>query len=69
MPKKTFLIDYHACEPERCEKGICKAAKVCEYHVLVQEAPYELPEISPSLCVGCGLCAPECPKNAIRLMM
>jgi hypothetical protein len=34
MPKKTIVVDYHACDPHQCENGICKATLACERKVL-----------------------------------
>ncbi len=68
MPKKTIAVDYQACEPEKCEDGICKAALVCEKKILTQEAPYEMPDTKPSMCLGCSLCLQACPMNALRLI-
>ncbi len=48
MPQPKVLLDYERCDPESCEYGICAAAKVCEKKVLRQEAPGEMPDISPS---------------------
>ena len=61
-------MDYERCDPESCEDGICAAAKVCEKKVLRQEAPGEMPDIYPSLCLGCIDCIVACPRDAIRLM-
>ena len=38
------------------------------YKVLKQEAPYEMPDPNPALCVRCGLCAQACPVKAIQMM-
>ena len=68
MPKKTAAINYQACAPEKCEDGVCKAAKVCERKLLTQLEPYELPELkSPTLCLGCARCVVICTKNAVRV--
>jgi Fe-S-cluster-containing hydrogenase component 2 len=67
MPKKTVVVDYHACDPNQCENGICKAALVCERKVLTQEAPYEMPDAKASMCLSCSLCVLECPKSAIHV--
>ena len=68
MPKRTIVVDYRACEPEKCEDGICKAALVCEKKILTQESPYEMPDTKPSMCLGCSLCLQACPMDALRLM-
>jgi translation initiation factor RLI1 len=69
MPKKMALVDYSACRPDRCDRGICLAALACPRHILSQEAAYEMPDPNPSMCVGCGVCAGRCPLKAIRLVV
>jgi len=69
MPKKTPAIDYTRCHPEKCDKGICVAALECEYGSLVQEDPYEVPELNPAKwCHSCAKCVKACPLKAIRMM-
>lgn len=68
MPKQIAMIDYGKCQPEKCDQGICLAVLACPNKVLKQEAAYEMPDPSPSMCVGCGLCAQACPLKAIRVM-
>lgn len=67
MPKKTVVVDYQACDPKQCENGICKAALVCKRKVLTQEAPYEMPDTKPNMCLSCSLCVQECPKSAVHV--
>jgi Fe-S-cluster-containing hydrogenase component 2 len=68
MPKKTIVVDYHACDPEQCENGICKAALVCKKKVLTQETPYEMPATKASMCLSCSLWMQACPKGAIHVL-
>jgi len=68
MAKQTAVVDYEKCHPEKCDKGICLAVLACPNKVLRQEAPYEMPDPNPSMCVGCSLCAQACPLKAIRMM-
>jgi Fe-S-cluster-containing hydrogenase component 2 len=69
MPKKTPGVDYARCDPGQCDKGICKAALECEHGSLVQESPYETPEINPAKwCHSCAKCVKACPLEAIRMM-
>lgn len=68
MPKKTIVIDYQACHPEQCENGICRAIQVCERRILTQEAPFEMPDSRPSMCLGCALCLRECLNGAIHML-
>jgi Fe-S-cluster-containing hydrogenase component 2 len=67
MPKPVVVIDYHQCQVEECEKGICLASLECPRNILRQEAPFEMPDIYPGSCKGCGLCAPACPYGAIQM--
>jgi len=68
MPRKTVVVDYRACDPEKCEGGICKAALVCEKKILTQEAPYEMPDTKASVCLSCAICVQACPQNAVYVM-
>ncbi|MGQ9833712.1 MAG: hypothetical protein ACUVRJ_07940 [Candidatus Villigracilaceae bacterium] len=68
MPKKTVVIDYQACNPEKCEDGICKAALACKRKVLTQEAPYDMPDAKAHMCLSCSLCTLECPTSAVHVL-
>ena len=68
MPKQTVVVDYHACQPEVCEDGICQAALACEKKVITQEAPYEMPDTKASMCLSCSDCVQACPTNAVRVI-
>jgi translation initiation factor RLI1 len=68
MPKRTIVIDYRACDPARCPEGVCQAALLCDRKVLTQEAPYELPDVKAAMCLGCSLCLPACPQDAICML-
>jgi len=69
MPKRTPTIDYTRCHPEKSDEGLCVALLECEYGSLVQEDPYEVPEINPAKwCHSCAKCAKACPLKAIRML-
>jgi len=40
----------------------------CEHKIIKQEAPYEMPDANPAVCVGCGLCVQACPFEAVQMM-
>ena len=68
MPSKIALIEFEKCHPEKCGDGICAAAAACPRKLMKQEAPYEIPLPSPSICKGCGDCARACPLKAIKIL-
>ena len=68
MPKQMVVLNYRKCQPEKCDGGICLAVLACPQTVLKQEAPYEMPDPNPALCIGCGLCAQASPVKAIQMM-
>ena len=67
MPGDRALIKYEKCHPERCDNGVCIAALACNYKVLKQVEPNEMPMMDPLLCMGCGDCMRACPAGAIRI--
>jgi len=69
MPQKVAVVDYTKCAPEKCDQGVCVAARECEHRSLKQGSPYEMPEINPSKwCHGCAKCVQACPLKAIKMM-
>jgi translation initiation factor RLI1 len=68
VPQKIAMVDYRTCQPENCSEGICLAALACPNKILRQEAPYEIPDSNQAMCIGCGVCIPACPQEAIRLI-
>jgi translation initiation factor RLI1 len=69
MPKRVAAVDYSKCLPESCDSGECAAALACEHGALIQESPYEEPEInSAKWCDGCAHCAQACLLKAIRMI-
>jgi heterodisulfide reductase subunit A len=68
MSGKMALVAFDKCQPEKCNGGICAAAKACPRKLLKHEAPNEIPMTNPSLCRGCGDCARACPAKAIKII-
>jgi len=68
MLKREALVEYEKCNPEKCDHGVCLAVLACEFRHLIQESPYEEPEINPAKwCHGCAKCVQACPLKAIRM--
>ncbi|MGP8080263.1 MAG: hypothetical protein ACLPVI_07105 [Dehalococcoidales bacterium] len=65
MTGKIILVNFAKCHPKNCENGICKAAGACNYKLLKQEKPYEIPMAASFICRGCGDCVRACPLKAI----
>jgi translation initiation factor RLI1 len=68
MPRKTVVLDYQACAPQQCQDGVCQAALLCKRKVLIQETSFEMPDTKASMCLGCAMCVPACPKKAVYVM-
>lgn len=68
MPKQVAMVDYRKCQPEKCDEGICLAVLACPNKILKQEAPHEMPNPNPAMCVGCGMCAQACRFKAVQVM-
>jgi translation initiation factor RLI1 len=67
MPKPAVVVDYQSCQVERCGQGNCPAVLKCPHKILRQEAYFEMPDVYPGLCRGCGVCIPACPFGAIKI--
>jgi heterodisulfide reductase subunit A-like polyferredoxin len=52
---------------ERCSRCLT-CVRVCPYGVPEVANPANAAYIDPAKCLGCGLCASECPMGAIELM-
>ena len=65
MSKPRAVVDVGKCNPEACPEGICAALQVCEKRILRQDAPYEVPYTTASLCQSCFDCVKACPLQAI----
>lgn len=68
MPSKIALIDFHKCDPAKCNAGKCPAVEVCPRKLIKQEQPYETPMTDPFVCRGCADCVRACPLGAIKIV-
>ncbi len=68
MQSKMAMVAYDKCSPEKCDSGICPAAKACKRRLMRQETLYERPMTDPFLCRACGDCVRACPAGAIRIL-
>ena len=66
--KKTAIIDYKLCHPEKCKNGICKVVAECTNKLIKQEEPYEMPDLFPDMCLGCAECVKACPFGALKMI-
>ena len=67
MPGRMALVNYHICQPDQCDSGVCKATSQCPLKVPRQEAPYAIPMAGPFACKGCGACVRACTLKAISI--
>ncbi len=68
MPKRSVLLNFQQCDPQRCENGVCQAALLCKRKVLTQLQPYEIPEMNAEMCLGCAVCTTACPTKALHIL-
>jgi len=69
MSGKVALVMYAKCRPSECPGGVCLAAQACTRKLLQQEAPYEVPVSSPSVCGACSDCVRACPQKALQVVV
>lgn len=70
IPKKRIaVIDKELCTREECGYQcvkICPVNRSKKECIKIDEEGY--PVIDENLCIGCGLCVPKCPNDAIRII-
>lgn len=70
IPKKRIaVIDRELCTREECGYQcikICPVNRSKKECIKIDEDKY--PVINEELCIGCGLCVPKCPVDAIRII-
>jgi len=52
---------------DRCAECLT-CVRTCPYEVPVIDAKAHVAFIDPAKCLGCGICASECPHKAIQIM-
>lgn len=67
MPKPMVVLNVQQCEPNQCENGICPAALQCRRKALVQEQPFEVPELNSERCLGCAVCVTICGRKSLQV--
>ncbi len=73
---RIAVIDYDKCDPNKCGWqciNVCpinRKGETCigKDMVTINGSARELPVITESLCIGCGLCVKKCPKRAIKIV-
>lgn len=70
IPKRRIaVIDRDLCTREECGYQcikVCPVNRSKKECIKIDEQGY--PVISEELCIGCGLCVPKCPVDAIRII-
>ena len=53
---------------ELCPKNhYCPVTRICPQNAILQESPYQAPEIDENNCSDCGLCTNYCAYGAIAV--
>lgn len=65
------VIDFEKCHPAECGNFLC--IRVCPVNrmgkqCIVENELTHLPNISETLCTGCGICVHKCPFGAITIL-
>ncbi len=68
MQMQLVVVDKDKCRPGECENGVCIATYSCNWKVLEQHKPYDLPVINLSRCLGCARCTSICPLGALQVV-
>ena len=61
-------VNTNICQPDDCENGICIATFSCNWKILEQKNPYDMPVIDMRRCLGCAHCTFICPRGALEII-
>lgn len=59
---QLVTVDKTKCKPEKCENGVCIATFSCNWKVMEQGKPFELPVIDLARCTF------TCPVGALQII-
>src|SRR3989338_2468385 len=67
---RIAVIDYDKCFPDKCGWACMKACPVnrAGKNCITERLDVKQPQISEELCIGCKICVPVCPFNAISIV-
>ncbi len=61
----VFFNDADVASPDLVQFPYNRSREVCPVGALSGDSSLQIPVISESLCIGCGLCVSRCPANAM----
>lgn len=70
MSPRVAILDRDLCTREKCGyqcEKVCPVNRMGE-ECIITEKDTGFPQISETLCIGCGLCVKKCPMNAITII-
>lgn len=61
----VFFDDSEVASPDLVQFPFNRTREVCPVGALSGDGSHQIPIVSESLCIGCGLCVSRCPANAM----